>query len=103
MQQIKRNVEILTDSLNLVNDSNNPETVLHRYNMAIDTLEKLSIFTAGELTAMGFHLKESLPGILKRMRDNKIQLFNQAITRNLEHDIISVVKNETKVKKYTAS
>lgn len=103
MQQIKRNVEILTDSLNLVNDSNNPETVLHRYNMAIDTLEKLSIFTDGELTAMGFHLKESLPGTLKRMRDNKIQLLNQAITRNLEHDIISVVKNETKVKKYTAS
>lgn len=98
-QQIKRNVEILTDCLNLVNDSNNLDIVLRRYNMAIGTLEKLSIFTDDELTAMGFHLKESLPGTLKKMRDNKIQLFNQAISRNLEHDINSVVKNETKVKK----
>lgn len=44
-EQVKRNVEILTDSLNLVNDSNNLDVVLRRYDTAIDILINLSIYT----------------------------------------------------------
>lgn len=101
MLQVERNIEILTDSLNLVNDSNNLDTVLHRYDMAVEALKKLSVFTNQELTGMGFHIHESPSDTLQRMQDKKIQLFNQAIARNLEHEIASVVKNETKVKKIT--
>ena len=87
MLQVERNIEILTDSLNLVNDSNNLDTVLHRYDMAVEALKKLSVFTNQELTGMGFHIHESPSDTLQRMQDKKIQLFNQAIARNLEHDI----------------
>lgn len=97
--QVKRYVEIMTESISLVNDSNNLDTVLHRYGMAIDMLKKLSEYTISELSAMGLNVKNLPSETLKQMQDKKVQLFNQAITRNLEHDIDSVVKSETKVKK----
>lgn len=98
-EQVKRHVEILSDSLNLVNDSNNLDVVLRRYNTAIDALVKLSAYTDAELNTFGFHLKEPLQETLSRMENNKITIFNQAIVRNMGHDINSVSKTESKVKK----
>lgn len=98
-EQIKRRVEILTDSINLVNDSKNLDIVLRRYNMAIDSLNKLSVYTDNEFSSLGLHLKEPIQSTLHRLEDNKIEIINQAITRNLENEITSVSKNETKIKR----
>ena len=101
-EQIQRRVEILTDSINLVNDSKNLDIVLRRYNMAIDSLNKLSAYTEEEFNSLGFKLKEPIQSTLHRLEDNKIEIINQAITRNLENEIASVSKNETKLKRITS-
>jgi hypothetical protein len=97
-EQLKRTVEILTDSINLINASNNLDVVLRRYDMAIDSLQKLSAYTDNELRALGLNLKEPLHNTLLKIQDNKIEIFNQAIIRNLEHEVISVTQNNAKVK-----
>ena len=97
-EQVKRSIDILTDSINLINSSNNLGVVLRRYDMAIDSLNKLSTYTESDLNSLGFRLKEPVQSTLRKLQDNKTEILNQAITRNLEHEINSVTKNELKVK-----
>lgn len=98
-EQARRQVEILTDSIELVNDSNDLDVVLHRYNLAIDSLTKLSAYTSSELNTLGITLKEPIQNTLCKMQDNKVKIFNQAITRNLEHEINSAAKIQTKLQR----
>ena len=98
-EQARRQAEILTDSINLVNDSNNLDVVLRRYNLATDSLTKLSAYTSSELKTLGVTLKEPIQNTLCKMQDNKVKIFNQAITRNLEHEINSATRIQTKLQR----
>ncbi len=100
-EQIKKSIDILTDSINLINSSNNLGVVLRRYDMAIDSLNELSAYTESDLNSLGFRLKEPVQNTLCKLQDNKTEILNQAITRNLEHEINSVTKNELKIKHLT--
>lgn len=48
-ETIKRQVEILTESIQLVNNSNNLDTVLKRYLIVYNTLNKLLLYSDAEL------------------------------------------------------
>lgn len=98
-ESIKRQVEILTESIQLVNDSNNLDTVLRRYSLVCDTLEKLSEYTDYDIRNAGYHLKEPLSDTRRFMRDNKSTIINQAIERYIKYETSKLTTATGKNKK----
>ncbi len=95
----KRQVNILLESTALVNDSNNLEVVLHRYQITCDTLNKLTSYTDEELRTAGYRLKEPLANTLRFMESNKTTIINQAIERNVRHEVDALKTSNGKAKK----
>lgn len=96
---IKRQIDILTESIKLINDSNNLNTVIHRYSIGLDTLDKLNLYTDAELRAAGYRLKEPLSETLDFLQNNKISIINQAIERNIQHEIDALKTTNGKLRK----
>lgn len=89
-ETIKRQMQILTESIESVNNSNNLDIVLRRYNIVRNTIKQLMIYTDDDFRAAGFVLKESLSHTENFLQDNKILIINQAIERNINHEIDSL-------------
>ncbi len=98
-ESIRRQMEILTESTELVNSSNNLDTVLRRYDIVCNTLNKLLSYTDDELKTAGFVLKEPLSHTKDMLQNNKVQIINQAIERNINHEITSLKTVNGKLKK----
>lgn len=96
---IKRQVDILVESIQLVNESNNLDTVLRRYLTVYNTLNKLLLYTDDELRKAGYNLKQSIPETQNHMLENRVAIINQAIERNIKHDINSLKTINGKVRK----
>lgn len=98
-ESIKRQIAILTESTELVNDSNNLDTVLRRYSLVCSTLEKLSSYTDYEIRNAGYPLKEPLSATLEFMQNNKATIINQAIERHVKNEISKLTTVNGKIKK----
>lgn len=84
---LKRKVAILLESTELVNNSNNLDTVFHRYDMVCNLLNELSVYTKDDFKAADCNLKAPLQETQNFMQNNKNTIINQAIERNLRHEI----------------
>lgn len=98
-ESIKRQLTILTESTELVNDSNNLDTVLRRYSLVCSTLEKLSTYTDQEIKNAGYSLKEPFSNTLQFMQENKSTIINQAIERHIKNEISKLTTVNGKLKK----
>lgn len=87
------------ESIELVNDSNNLDTVLRRYSLVCDTLEKLSAYTYCEIRDAGYSSKEPLSETLHFMQDNKSTIINQAIERHIKNEVSKLTTTNGKLKK----
>lgn len=96
---IKRQLEILMESIALVNDSNNLDTVLHRYDLVCSCLEKLESYSDSELRATGYKLTDSLSDTKDFIQENKISIVNQAIERNIRYELDQLKTNNGKIRK----
>ena len=98
-ESIKRQVEILTESIQLVNGSNNLDTVLRRYLTAYNTLNKLLLYKDDELRNAGYTLKQSISETQNHMLENRVVIINQAIERNIKHELNTSDTINVKTKK----
>lgn len=96
---IKRQVEILTESIQLVNESNNLDTVLKRYLITYNTLNKLLLYKDNELRNAGYTLKQSISETQNHMLQNRVVIINQAIERNIKHELNTSDTINVKMKK----
>lgn len=96
---IKRQVTILSESIKLVNDSNNLDVVLRRYAMTYDTLNKLSGYTDSEIRNAGYSLKEPLGNTCDYIKNNKVLIINQAIERHIENELASLTTVNGKIQR----
>ena len=86
-ETIKRQIQILTESINLVNDSCDVQTVLKQYDITCQTLEHLLKYTDEEMQAAGFKTLGSLSESLSNILADKENIINQAIQRNFDKEI----------------
>ena len=98
-ETIKRQVEILTESIQLVNNSNNLDTVLRRYLVVYNTINKLLPYTDSELRAAGYSLKEPLSETRNFIQENRVTIINQAIERNFQHELSLLKTDKGKIHK----
>jgi len=98
-ESIKRQIKILMESTELVNDSNNLDTVLRRYSLACDALEKLSTYTDCEIRDASYSSKEPLSDTLHFMQDNKSTIINQAIERYIKNEVSKLTTVNGKLQK----
>lgn len=89
-EMIKRNMSILYESTELMNDSNNLDTVLRRYNIVCNTIDKLIIYTDEDFKSAGFIVKEPLSTTKNIIQSNKCTIINQAIERNIKSELDSL-------------
>lgn len=99
IETIKRQVEILTESIQLVNDSNNLDTVLKRYLTVYNTLNKLLPYSDAELKEAGYSLKEPLTNTKDYMENNRVTIINQAIERNIKYELNLLKTTKGKINK----
>lgn len=97
-ETIKRQVQILTESINLVNDSCDVQTVLKRYDITCQTLELLLKYTDEEIQTAGFKTLGSLSESFSNILANKESIINQAIQRNIDKKIDSLTTADGKAK-----
>ena len=85
----KRDLEIINDCKDLVNDSATLSVVESRYRLLVEKLSELSSFSDYELSRYGIDAKQPISDVLAEIESNKITIFNQAIDRScakaLEH------------------
>ena len=62
-------------------------TVINRIKMACNTIDKLNVYTNEELVAAGYKPKEPLSNTKDYIQKNKITIINQAIERNITHEL----------------
>ena len=98
-ETIQRQMQILFESNELINNSNSVGTVINRIKMACDTIDKLNDYTYEELVAAGYRPKEPLSNTKNYIQKNKIRIINQAIERNIKHEIESLKTVNGKQKK----
>ena len=60
IETIQRQMTILNESVELVNSSNDLNTVLHRFDTVLKCLEILQKYSAEEFNAAGYYLRSSL-------------------------------------------
>lgn len=96
---LKRKVDILLESTELVNHSNNLNTVFHRYNMICNLLNELSVYSDEDFKIADCTLKAPLHETQEFIRNNKNIIINQAIERNIRHEINMLKSSNGKLKK----
>lgn len=84
-----REAEILKDSLKIIAQSDNVETVLLRYNIALEKIETLSKYTVYELSRIDIS-PEKLIQSKNELIHSKIDIFNKAILRSYKKQILKV-------------
>lgn len=97
VQTIKRHVEILSDSVELVNNSCDLETVVSRFDTACNSLHVLSRYTAEDIKSAGCFLSKSPADTLAFMNENQTALINQAIQRNFDKKLNSLKTTKGKL------
>lgn len=80
-QQLLRQIEILNDCQNLVNDSENLDTVAHRYDLLLEKLTFFLPYTEQQLSGYGIHFGKPVAAIMNEISLNKATIFCQAIDR----------------------
>ena len=98
-ETISRQMTIYFESTELISSSNNLDTVLHRYSTICNTLNKLSSFTDAEIKNAGYELPQSFSSILDYIETNKNPIINQAIERNVRHELDKLDTTDDKMKK----
>lgn len=96
-KEIERQVQILSESIELINSSCDIQVVLHRYNIIRNSLKYLSQYTDEELRVAGFQTKEPLSQTLYYITSNKTIIINQAIKRNIDKKLSSYKSLERKI------
>lgn len=96
---IKRQIDILLESTDLVNNSNNLDIVLRRYQIVCNTLIRLLAYTPDELKSAGFILKSSLNDTLDFIQNNRAIIINQAIERNILFELSLLKTTKGKIQK----
>ena len=96
---LKRKVDILLESTELVNNSNNLDTVFHRYDMVCNLLNELSLYTEDDFKTADCTLKAPLHETQIIIQNNKNIIINQAIERNIRHEIDMLQSPSGKLKK----
>ena len=87
IETIQRQVTILTESADLVNNSQNLDVVIHRLNMVLSSINILKKYSDREFKAAGYYLNGSLINTAKSIIDHRTQLINQAIEREIRSKI----------------
>lgn len=98
-ETIKRQMDILFESTELMNNSNSVGTVINRIKMACNTIDKLNVYTNEELVAAGYKPKEPLSNTKDYIQKNKITIINQAIERNITHELEGLKTTKGKLNK----
>lgn len=98
-EMIKRQMEILYESIDLVNTSNNLETVLRRYDTVCNTVDKLISYPNEELEDAGYFIEEPLSKAKSRIQGHYAVIVNQAIERNMHHEINSLQTAKGKLRR----
>ena len=80
-------------------DSNSVGTVINRIKMACNTIDKLNVYTNEELVAAGYKPKEPLSNTKDYIQKNKITIINQAIERNITHELEGLKTTKGKLNK----
>lgn len=86
-ETIRREIEIMNDCVELVNNSCNFSTVVHRYDGLIRSLTKLSRFTPQELQIARVSPRQPFSASLKEIQTQKDAIFNQAIQRAYDRTV----------------
>ena len=74
-------------------------TVINRIKMACNTIDKLNVYTNEELVAAGYKPKEPLSNTKDYIQKNKITIINQAIERNITHELEGLKTTKGKLNK----
>jgi hypothetical protein len=98
-EEIGRHIEILQESIDLVNYSNDILTVIRRYKILVKELTVLSGFTNEELSTSGFYPEAPFSESLCTITKNRDIYINQAIERNIEHSLNSLKTTKGKLDK----
>lgn len=85
-QAALREIQIMNESLALVNDSADFGIVASRYKLLIEKLNLLSTYSSEELASYGISLPVSFQEQKQIIEGNKIVIFNQAIDRALQKE-----------------
>ena len=67
--------------------------------MACNTIDKLNVYTNEELVAAGYKPKEPLSNTKDYIQKNKITIINQAIERNITHELEGLKTTKGKLNK----
>ena len=88
-ETIKRQMDILFESTELMNNSNSVGTVINRIKMACNTIDKLNVYTNEELVAAGYKPKEPLSNTKDYIQKIRLQLLiklsNATLHMNLKN------------------
>ena len=96
---IQHQIQIMKDCQELVNDSKSIEVVLRRYNMLLSTLKKLNTYSPESILQAGHSFSKPISKIYSDIVSNRTAILEQAIVRNIEHNINSVKTQSAKYKK----
>ena len=86
-ESIRREIEIMNDCVELVNNSCDFSTVTYRYSLLIETLTKLSQYTVQELQIAGVSPERLFKETLETIQSQKDMIINQAIKRAYDHTV----------------
>lgn len=98
-ETIKSQINILKESVDLVNTSNDLRTVIQCHELICKTIQVLMVYADDDLKKAGIVLNTPLLKILLDTRENKTVLINQGIQRNVQHilDGIKTLKEKQEV------
>ncbi len=85
-QVVLREIQIMNESMALVNDSADFGVVASRYKLLIEKLNLLSTYSSEELANYGISLPVSFQEQRQIIEANRIVIFNQAIDRSLQKE-----------------
>lgn len=94
-EAVARQVEILQDCVELVNDSSNFSTVARRYEMLIGTLYDLMAYTPEELQRAGVRPEKPFKEYLDEILAKKDIIINQAIKRAFDDTVAKASELKT--------
>ena len=94
-ETVIRQVEIMQDCVELVNDSCNFSTAARRYEMLIGTLYDLVAYTPVELQQAGVRPEKPFKEYLDEILEKKDIIINQAIKRAYDDTAVKAAKLKT--------
>lgn len=80
-RNLRRDAEIVRDCQNLINNSENIETVAHRYQSLVSLLSEMQKRPQSDFDYYGVSFGSPISSILSSLESNKAEIFCQAIDR----------------------